>query len=165
MNFVHIELKRDTWLKPSVVVKTPEDAVKVIKNLIKDIDKEVLCTINLATNGAVINAAVCSIGSICQSVVSIAEIVRLAILSGAAAIILVHNHPSGSTKPSKDDVEVTRRVAVACQLMDLNLLDHIIIGDKDYVSIKEEDEDCFFVGKNDYKDLLIAEDGGKNIEK
>lgn len=158
MKFVHVELKRDTWMHPVRKVKNPQDAVMSISHLIEDMDKEMLIAINLATNGTVINCSVISIGTVNESVVSISEIMRVAILSGGASVILVHNHPSGSCGASAEDRAVTRKVAIACQLMGLELLDHIIVGANGrFFSFKKEEENCFYVSASDYERLLIAE--------
>lgn len=157
MEFVHVELKRDTWIQPMIKIYSPQDATKSISNLIEDIDKEVLVTINLATDGTVINSSLISIGTVNQSIVSVAEIIRVAILSGCATIILLHNHPSGCCNPSDDDREITKKVAIACQLMGLELLDHIIVGANGrFFSFKKEEENCFYVNKVDHERLVIA---------
>ena len=128
MEFVHVELKRDTWIQPLIKIKSPKDAIRSISNLIANIDKEVMISINMATDGTVKNSFVISVGTVNQSIVSILEIMRVAILSGGASVILLHNHPSGSCNPSEEDRDVTKKVAIACQLMGLDLLDHIIVG-------------------------------------
>lgn len=76
-------------------------------------------------------------GSVCSSQVRISEILRPAIIRRATSIVLVHNHPSGDPTPSPDDVTVTRSVHQACKLMDIQLLDHIVVGAGRYVSLKE----------------------------
>lgn len=165
MEFVHVELKRDAWIQPMIKIYNPQDAIKSISNLIADIDKEVLATINLATDGTVINSSLISIGTVNQSIVSVAEIIRVAILSGCATIILLHNHPSGCCNPSDDDREITKKVAIACQLMGLELLDHIIVGANGrFFSFKKEEENCFYVNQNDYEKLMIAE-GVRKIDQ
>lgn len=63
---------------------------------------------------------------------------KSAILSSAASIMVAHNHPSGKTTPSREDVEVTERLAKAGKLMGIELLDHLIIGERKYTSLKEE---------------------------
>lgn len=163
MEFVHVELKRDSWCTPRKQIRTPSDAVESILKMIQDMDKEVLMMITLATDGSVINASVCSVGSINQSIVSIVNVLRVAILSGGSGIILIHNHPSGSTSVSHEDREVTRRVAIACNLIGVELLDHIVVGAYGaFCSIKEEYDECFIVRKNDYKSLIISKRGEKN---
>ena len=161
MEFVHVELKRDTWMDPGKKVLHPEDAVEEVKRLIGDLDREMLISIHLATDGSVINASVCSIGSINQSIVSLAEIFRTGLVTGAAAFLLVHNHPRGTMTPSKEDLEVTRKCAITGRIMNFHLLDHIIIGSKNQCcSLLKEYPSYFETDIHDfenYEKLLIAE--------
>lgn len=78
-----------------------------------------------------------SSGTVDSSVFSARDIFMRALLSGASRIVLVHNHPSGDTHPSKEDIKVTEKIANAGKLLNIELLDHIIIGD-DYFSFREE---------------------------
>jgi DNA repair protein RadC len=68
------------------------------------------------------------------------EIFHPAIESHAAAVVLVHNHPSGDPLPSKDDIELTKQVHGASKILDIDVLDHVIIGSQDYCSLKESTE-------------------------
>ncbi len=145
MDFVHVELKRDSWFAPAMVITSPEDAVHFVKNMIRDRDRETLVSIQVATSGRVINASICSVGTASYSLVPIPEILRTAILSGANGIILIHNHPSGSVKASKEDTDITKRLVFACQMMGIELLDHIIIGEKDTFSFRKSDVDVFSI--------------------
>lgn len=165
MEFVHVELKRDTWIQSSRKITSPKDAVISILNMIENMDKEMLVSINLASDGTVINCAIISVGTVNQSILSISEIIRIAILSGGATVILMHNHPSGSCRASVEDREVTKKVAVTCQLMGLELWDHIIVGaNGKFYSFKEEEKGCFYVNQNDYEKLMIAE-GVRKIDQ
>lgn len=165
MEFVHLELKRDTWMKPTVKIHSPHDAIIFISNMIENMSKEVLIAINLATDGTVINSSIVSVGTVNQSMIFVADIIRTAILSGGATLILLHNHPSGNIKPSNEDQEITKKIVVACNLMGLELLDHIIVGaNGNFYSFKEEEEQCFYVNKHDYEKLMIAE-GVRKIDE
>ncbi|MDD3294393.1 MAG: JAB domain-containing protein, partial [Geobacteraceae bacterium] len=75
-----------------------------------------------------------SIGSLNQSIVHPRDTLKSSLLSSAAAIILVHNHPSGSTDPSREDVEITRRLREACDIIGIKLLDHIIVAESEFTS-------------------------------
>jgi DNA repair protein RadC len=77
------------------------------------------------------------VGSLNTSVVRIGELFRSAIRDNAAAFIVVHNHPSGDPSPSPEDVNVTRQIVQAGKLLDIELLDHVVIGRQKYVSLKE----------------------------
>ena len=162
MDFVHIELKRDTWIQPVMKIQTPNEAVEAVQKLIENLDREELVCIYLATSGRVINAAVCSIGAMDQSTVSPAEIIRTALMTGAKSMILLHNHPSGQADPSKDDFLVTRRMACVGKLVGIQLLDHIVVGDRGMrYSIKENRADLFEIQKDMDFSMIAAE---RNVE-
>lgn len=144
MDFVHVELKRDTWSKPIKHVTEPEEAVTEIKKMIENLDREMLLSLQLASSGEVINASICSIGSIDCACVFAGGIVRTAVMSGASSVILIHNHPSGNPKASKEDFAITKKLAIACKIFNLELLDHIIIGAYDQkISLREERGELF----------------------
>ena len=95
LQFVHIELKRDTWVNPKMSIRDPFDAVEVARALIENLDREMVINIHLATDGRVINATICSLGALNSVSVSPKEVLRTAIVSGAHSMIMIHNHPSG----------------------------------------------------------------------
>ena len=109
-------------------IHSPQDAVEILGNEIKDYDREVLCVLNLDAHGVVQNANIVSMGTVNQTVSSPREIFKSAILSNAHSIILMHNHPSGSVKPSRQDLLMTRRMKEAGELIGIFVKDHIIIG-------------------------------------
>lgn len=76
-------------------------------------------------------------GAVNASIVSPREILIRALLIGAVGIILVHNHPSGDTKPSEEDILVTKKISKACELVNIPLFDHIVIGSKGYYSFHD----------------------------
>ena len=79
-----------------------------------------------------------SVGSLTASVVHPREVFKLAIQQTAASMILVHNHPSGDPNPSREDINITNRLVQVGKLMDIPVLDHIILGDNKYISLKEK---------------------------
>ena len=85
-----------------------------------------------------IHKARLSVGGITHTVVDIRLLLKIALEQGAVSLILSHNHPSGSTIPSKEDLQLTQRVREAGQLLDIRLLDHVIITEKQYKSLAEE---------------------------
>jgi len=91
----------------------------------------------LSIKNQVLSIEIVSIGSLDASIVHPREILEPAILASAASIILVHNHPTGDPSPSKEDVEFTGRFAKCGELRGIQLLDHVIIGDGTYHSLKE----------------------------
>lgn len=112
-------------------IKSPNDAVAVVGDLLREMDREMICVINLKTNGIPINCDIVSVGSLNYSLVHPREILKSTVLSNAASVLLVHNHPSGSPQPSLEDLEITRRMIDLYELMDIPLLDHVIIGNKE----------------------------------
>lgn len=128
MEFVHVELVRDKWVKPEMNVKSAEDAIQAVKELIQNLDRELVVCVHTATSGRVINASVCAIGTMDQALVSPAEVLRIALLSGAHGLLMIHNHPSGKCKPSKEDLLLAKKLATACALMGIQLVDFIIVG-------------------------------------
>lgn len=139
MEFVHVELKRDTWIYPEMKVESASDAVKAVKELLRDMDREIVVCINIAASGRVINASVCSVGTSSMALISPEGILKTGILSGANCLLMIHNHPSGNCHPSHDDFNTAKRIATAGVLMDLKLLDFIVIGADDVYSMRKND--------------------------
>jgi DNA repair protein RadC len=101
------------------------------------LEQEHLRLILLDTRNRVISTPSVYVGSLNTSVVRIGELFRAAIKDNAAAFIVAHNHPSGDPSPSPEDVTVTRQIVQSGKLLDIELLDHVIIGRQRYVSLKE----------------------------
>lgn len=136
-------------------MKNPEEAVDVIKKMIENFDREMLLSIQLARSGEVINASICSVGSVDCAYVFAGGIVRTAVMSGASSVILIHNHPSGNPKASKEDFALTKKLAIACKIFNLELLDHIIIGAYDQkISLREEQKELFAPSLLELKELV-----------
>jgi len=92
----------------------------------------------LDTRNKLIRMAEISIGSLDGSIVHPREVFKEAISASAASVIFVHNHPSGDTEASEDDIKLTKRLAEAGEIMGIDVLDHIIIGGNKYLSLKRE---------------------------
>lgn len=120
------------------VVHSPEDAANLLMPEMRWLEKEYFRVLLLNTKHHVLAAPTVSVGSLNASIVHPREIFKEAIRHSAAAIIMVHNHPSGDPAPSSEDIDITKRLAEAGSLMDIAVLDHIIIGDGKYVSLKEK---------------------------
>lgn len=123
-----MELKRETWARPEVNIRSKEDVVQAVKKLIQDLDRELVICIHVATSGRVISASICAMGTMDQALVSPAEVLRTAILSGTHGIVMLHNHPSGCCKPSKEDLYLAKKLATACALLGIQLVDFIVVG-------------------------------------
>ncbi|SMB92142.1 DNA replication and repair protein RadC [Desulfonispora thiosulfatigenes DSM 11270] len=122
--------------KPTI--KSPEDVANLLMEKMRYLDREHFKVILLNTKGQVIKCETISIGTLNSSLVHPRELFKIAIRRSAASIILVHNHPSGDTSPSREDIQVTKKIMEAGKLLDIKVLDHIIIGDKSFLSLKEK---------------------------
>jgi len=120
------------------LVKTPEDVVSVVKGRLKGKKKEHFLALLLDTRSQLIRVSEISIGSLDTSIVHPREVFKEAISASAASVIFAHNHPSGDPEASEDDIELTKRLAKAGEIVGIDVLDHIIICDKKYLSLKRE---------------------------
>jgi DNA repair protein RadC len=118
------------------VIKTPEDIAGLVQSRLKGKKKEYFLVVLLDTRNQLIKVAEISIGSLDSSVVHPREVYKEAISASAASVIFVHNHPSGDTEASEDDIKLTKRLAEAGEIVGIDVLDHIIIGGKNHASLK-----------------------------
>lgn len=118
-------------------VTSPADAANLLMTEMMFLEQEQLRVILLDTRNRVLSTPTIYVGSLNASVVRVGELFRAAIRGNAAALIVAHNHPSGDPAPSPEDVKVTRQVVEAGELLDIDVLDHIIIGRQHFVSLKE----------------------------
>jgi DNA repair protein RadC len=119
------------------IIQGPTDAAALVLYEMSALTQENLRVINLDTRNRVINIEKLYVGSLNASTVRVGELFRSAIQRHAAAIIVVHNHPSGDPTPSPEDVSLTRTMVEAGKLLDIQLLDHLVIGQGLWVSLKE----------------------------
>ncbi len=119
-------------------VETPADAANLLLSEMSLLEQEQLRVILLDTRNGVLKIPTIYIGSLNTTSLRIAEIFRPAIKENAAAIIVVHNHPSHDPSPSPEDLTTTRQLIQAGELLNISVLDHIIIGNPNYVSLKEK---------------------------
>lgn len=119
------------------VIRSPRDVADYMMARLRYENKEYFISMLLNTKNQVLASPTISIGSLNASIVHPREIFREAIHYAAASIILIHNHPSGDPNPSKEDLFVTEKLMKAGTLMDIAVLDHVIIGDNKYISLKE----------------------------
>jgi DNA repair protein RadC len=129
-------LEVDASEKPKPILKSPEDVASEVRSQFKGKKKEHFLVLCLDTRNRLINRKLVSMGSLDTSIVHPREVFNEAVSSCAASVIFAHNHPSGDPEPSKEDVELTKRLAKAGEIMGIDVLDHIIICDKSYVSLK-----------------------------
>lgn len=140
VNIVSIKMVRDSSILYDVrKITSPSEAVGLGRKFLEDSDREKLILCCLDTKNQPLSVSVISIGSLNSSIVHPREVFKVAILSNAASIILFHNHPSGETSPSVEDINVTKRLKECGTLIGIELIDHIIIGSEGrYCSLKEK---------------------------
>ena len=120
------------------LVKVPDDVVNLVRGMLRGKKKEYFLALLLDTRGQLIRLAEISVGSLDSSIVHPREVFKEAVSASAASVIFVHNHPSGDPEASEDDVGLTKRLVEAGEIMGIEVLDHIIIGDREYISLKRE---------------------------
>ena len=121
--------------RPSI--HSPADIAALVQYEMSALEQEELRVILLDTRNSVMDVVTVYKGSLNSSQVRVCELFKEAIRRNAAAVILIHNHPSGDPTPSPDDVAVTRAIAEAGKLLDIEVLDHLVIGAGRYISLKE----------------------------
>lgn len=128
LELVQIRLVPEKTLYSTEKINSPWQAVDLLADEIRDLDKEVLCVLNLDSTNRVINANMVSMGTLNQTIAEPREIFKSALLSNAAHIMLMHNHPSGDVTPSKADLSATSQLELCGNFLKIPVLDHIIVG-------------------------------------
>jgi UPF0758 protein fjoh_0413 len=123
-------------LQPKIEVA--HNVFTLMQPLIGELPHEEFWVLYLNSTNRVIHKARLFSGGITHTTVDVRLLFKTALEQGAIALILVHNHPSGSTTPSKEDIELTQRVKTAGDMLDIKLLDHVIITEKEYLSLLDE---------------------------
>lgn len=123
----------------SYQIKSPDDAQKLAASYIADEDREVFLVMMLNTKNQVVGLHRAHVGSLNASIVHPREVMKSAILNNAASMIVSHQHPSGDPSPSREDIEVTKRLAEAGKILGIELLDHVIVTHTGkHISLKEK---------------------------
>lgn len=136
---VAIRMVKEPPLFSEVPINSPQAAVKMMADTLKDYDREVFAIINFRPDLKPINVNFVSVGALDQSLVHPREAIKSMVLSNAASVMMVHNHTTGAVHPSKDDVAVTDRMSQLCSMLGIKLLDHVIVGPgNDYYSFQEK---------------------------
>lgn len=142
INIYSVELVRESAKVYDLdkVINSPERAYDVIEEVLKlsSKTKEHLVMMSLNTKNEIVGLHTIHIGSVNASIVHPREILQQAILNNATSFMIFHNHPSGDPSPSREDIDVTKRLAEAGTIIGIQLLDHIIIGTNRFVSLKEK---------------------------
>ena len=123
---------------PRPAIRSPEDAAGLVMEEMRHLDREHFRAILLNTKNQVIATDNVSVGTLNSSAVHPRELFRNAIKRSAAALILLHNHPSGDPAPSREDIDITGRLVQTGKIVGIEVLDHVIIGDNKFTSLKAE---------------------------
>lgn len=118
-------------------VKTPKDVADTVVDIRRK-KKEHFVVLYLNARNQLIHKETVSVGTLNANIVHPREIFQPAVVNSAASIILVHNHPSGDTAPSNDDIQLTQRMVRAGEMMGIDVLDHVIVSERGYLSLKEK---------------------------
>ncbi|NME83798.1 DNA repair protein RadC [Clostridium sp. SM-530-WT-3G] len=119
-------------------ISSPIDLIEYLEDEMSCLNQEILKVILLNTKNCIVGVKDVFVGSLNNSIVHPREIFKAAINKNSASIIICHNHPSGDPVPSKEDINITLRIKECGNIIGIQLLDHIIIGNNKYVSFKEE---------------------------
>ncbi|MBN1154356.1 DNA repair protein RadC [candidate division KSB1 bacterium] len=119
-------------------IESAEDVYNLLGPYLKNMEREVFKVVLLTSRNTLIAEKTIFEGSLTESLVNPREIVREALNAAAASIVFIHNHPSGDPAPSRDDKQITTRLINACQVVGINVLDHIIIATHGYFSFADE---------------------------
>ncbi|QQD86065.1 DNA repair protein RadC [Jeotgalicoccus sp. ATCC 8456] len=138
LSFIELAIRMHTHSREEEkFIRSPKDVSDILMEKVRFYNQEHFIVLFLTTKNMVIEEKTLFIGSLNSSIVHPREIFREAVKRSAAAFICVHNHPSGDPTPSKEDIEVTKRLKDCGDLIGVDFLDHIIIGDGKYISLKE----------------------------
>ena len=119
-------------------IGNPEDLAEILKKYLEGVDREVFCSILLDRKNNILGVNTISVGGLFTSLAHPREVFKPALILGAAAIVLGHNHPSGDPSPSEQDCTLTEDMVEAGKILGIEILDHVIIGDDEYYSFKME---------------------------
>ncbi|WP_315105574.1 DNA repair protein RadC [Capnocytophaga gingivalis] len=124
--------------EPLSQINSPENVFSLMQPLIGELPHEEFWVLYLSSAHRVMHKARLSMGGITHTIVDVRLLLKMALEQGAVAIILVHNHPSGNPTPSPEDIQLTQKVKSAGETLDIQLLDHVIITEKQYTSLCDE---------------------------
>jgi len=138
VDFVKVKLVKEARVQYVVnQITNPDSAVELFQDILEDEDRETMVALLLSAKNRPIAVNTIGTGILSQVSTHPREVFKAAILANAAVIILAHNHPSGDPAPSKEDINLTKRMIQAGEIIGINVLDHVIVGhDGDYVSLK-----------------------------
>ncbi len=160
VDVVSVRLVKDAPIYSEHPFNSPYEVVSVMGDIMCELDREVVCVINLKSDLTPINVHFASMGALNEAMAHPRELFKASILSNAASMMLVHCHPSGNLLPSKADTMMTDRMNRLCELIGISLIDHVIVGgsNKEFFSFKEKGviTNPRIVFTQDYKSLDIS---------
>ena len=141
LNVVRIKLIDDTPLFGNELIQSADDAIFLMQKELRNCDRETFCALHLNAKGKPLSMSVVSVGSLNSTLVHPREVFKASILSNAAAVIFMHNHPSGDLTPSEDDKRTTKQLEKAGKILGIRVVDHIIVGEnkENYYSFHAND--------------------------
>jgi len=125
-------------MNEKITIRKPSDAADLLMEQMRYLQKEHFVCLFLNTKNHVLQQETLSMGSLNASIVHPREIFRAAIKCSSASVICAHNHPSGDPTPSPEDIQLTQRLVEAGNIIGIEVLDHLVIGDQRYISLKEQ---------------------------
>ncbi|WP_294783004.1 DNA repair protein RadC [uncultured Eubacterium sp.] len=128
-----------TRRRQQVVLESPESIASYYMERMRHKAQEILMLAMFDSKSMLISEKVISVGTSNAALISAREIYRTALQEQAVYIVILHNHPSGNPEPSREDIQVTRKIKQSGEILDILLMDHIIIGDNRYFSFREQD--------------------------
>jgi DNA repair protein RadC len=137
---VRVVVVREEPEEPRPILQTPEDVRKLalIEEAIVPSDREQFVCLHLSTKNHLVSWEITSVGSLNATIVHPREVFKGAILANAASVILCHNHPSGDPEPSGADLQLTRRLVKAGDVIGIDVLDHVVVTETGFVSLREQ---------------------------
>lgn len=125
---VNIRLCENEFLYSEKEIHTKYDAIEIVGKELATYDREAFVVLNLKSNGAVINMNIVSLGTLNSSLVAPREVFKSAILANSAYMLCIHNHPSGTVKPSREDINCTKKLVECGKLLEIPVIDHLIVS-------------------------------------
>lgn len=139
VDIVKVQLiKESSLLYKNRTVHCPQNGFDLMTQFLGEVDREYFIVMCLDSKNQPTALNICHIGSLNSSLVHPREVFKPAVLSNAASIMVGHNHPSGNSQPSEADFNMTKRLVEAGEIMGIEVLDHIVMGDQEFTSFKEE---------------------------
>ena len=157
-DLVGVRLVPERKLYSEKEIVCSSDAVALLSKELGEHDREVFCVLHLSPKGLPLSASITSMGELTSTLVHPREVFKSAVLSSAAGIMLLHNHPSGNLTPSEEDIKTTERIAVCGRVLGIPVVDHIICAEHGYISMRSYGyEHLFNDSENDLNKIRESE--------